>query len=97
MLNTLIVHSDIRPQNMLFLEDGRGKLIDFDLACQEDTPYPDNFNEDFDERHPEAKCNSPRKMCHDKYSFLMILTFENLIGKEYLNWERELKLLPIFL
>ena len=45
-----IVHSDIRLQNMLFLEDGRGKLIDFDLACKENTPYPDNFNEDFPSR-----------------------------------------------
>ena len=51
-----IVHSDVRLRNMLFLEDGRGKLIDFDLACQENTPYPDNYNECFVERHPEAKC-----------------------------------------
>jgi len=91
-----IVHSDVRLRNMLFLEDGRGKLIDFDLACQENTPYPDNYNECFVERHPEAKCDSPRKRYHDNYSFLMVLITEELIGKKFLNWGHELKLLPLF-
>ena len=91
-----IVHSDIRLRNMLFLKDGRGKLIDFDLACKEDISYPDNYNDDFVVRHPDAKWNNPRKICHDKFSFLMVLITEGLIDKYFLNWTGELQSLPLF-
>ena len=56
-----IVHSDVRLANMVFLQDGSGKLIDFDLADKVGTGYPVNYNYEFDERHPTAKSSQPRK------------------------------------
>ena len=68
-----IVHSEVRFQNMIFVEGCTGKLIGFDQAEEVDVPYPNNYNHDFDERHRDAKIGEPRKKIHDKYSFWKIL------------------------
>ena len=68
-----IVHSDVRPQNMLFLRNGDAKLIDFDLADEVDTTYPANYNDDFKYRHKDAKPDERRKIDHDRFSLLYIL------------------------
>ena len=50
-----IVHSDVRIQNMLFLENGDAKIIDFDLADDVDTDYPANYNSNLFGRHEDAR------------------------------------------
>lgn len=92
-----IVHSDVRFQNMIFTKDCKGILIDFDLSGEVDVPYPDNYNDNLEERHPEAKCKQPRKKCHDNYSFLVTLHNNRIstIPEDY-NWDGELKSLQVF-
>lgn len=68
-----IVHSDVRPDNMLFLQDGTAKIIDFDLAGEVDTTYPINYNSVLAYRHDDAQPGKPRKKIHDRYSFLCIV------------------------
>ena len=68
-----IVHSDVRPQNMLFLCNGDAKLIDFDLADEVDTIYPTDYNSNLDYRHEDAKRGERRQVDHDRYSLLYIL------------------------
>ena len=68
-----IVHSDVRLRNMLFLNNGDAKLIDFDLADKVDTTYPTNYNSNVEYRHEDAKPGERRKIDHDRYSLLCIL------------------------
>ena len=68
-----IVHSDVRPENMLFLCNGDAKLIDFDLADEVDTIYPTDYNSNLDYRHEDAKRGERRQVDHDRYSLLYIL------------------------
>ena len=77
-----IVHSDVRPQNMLFLENGDAKIIDFDLTNYVDTNYPTNYNGNFAYRHEGATAGKPRKFVHDRYSLFCILKMKVLLTRE---------------
>lgn len=64
-----MVHSDIRFSNIVFSSDGRSaSLIDFDLAADVDTWYPENYNHDIKERHHHALAGYPTKKEHDCHS-----------------------------
>ena len=67
------VHSDVRLVNMVFPDDGESKLIDFELAKSVGMPYPTGYSNALPERHAEAEGNMPRKVIHDKYSFIHIV------------------------
>ena len=67
-----IVHSDVRPENMVFSQRN-AVLIDFDLADGVGKPYPLGYNINFGYRHAEAKAGKAREIDHDRYSFLQIL------------------------
>ena len=67
------VHSDIRIENIVFLENASAKLIGFDLAGNVGTKYPIGYNKSLECRHPEAQEDYPRKKCHDRFSIISII------------------------
>ena len=83
-----IVHSDVRLQNMLFLENGDAKIIDFDLANDVGTDYPTNYNGNLYGRHEDARAGKPRKIVHDRYSLFCILEMKVMFTckqKQHIN------------
>ena len=94
------VHSDVRLPNIVFTDGGNAKLIDFDLTDLVNTPYPNGYNFDFEERHPEAKKDRFRKIVHDRYSLYFIITNEVSLDdqqKSYFarQWNRDTELLSV--
>ena len=68
------VHSDVRLVNFLFpMDDSEAKLIDFDWCDKVNTGYPNGYNTDYEERHPNAKFQCTRQIVHDQYSLLSII------------------------
>ena len=67
------VHSDIRIENIVFLENASAKLIDFDLADNVGTKYPIGYNNSLECQHPEAQPDFPRQKCHDRFSIISII------------------------
>ena len=69
------VHSDVRYVNIVVSGDGKNAtIIDFDLACKEDTNYPETFNrEDIQERHESARKNKPQRKIYDVFALDVIV------------------------
>ena len=70
------VHGDIRKENLLFSSDDNMKawMLDFDLAGEENTRYPEIYNAvGIEERHCGAKAKWKRKKVHDTYALSVIL------------------------
>ncbi len=67
------VHGDVRLANLVFGNDGKGYLIDFDLARLEGTRYPRGYESNFVVRHDRAFVGI--KMCksHDRHSLAIIV------------------------
>ena len=67
------VHSDIRKENVLFCDDGRAYIIDFDLMNKVDVEYSPTYNHDIPERHRDARPYRPRKKDHDRHALHVLL------------------------
>ena len=68
------VHGDIREVNIIFVQEGDSVLIDFDLARQENTKYPVDYNcATIYERHAQAGPSLKMKKEHDRYSLAVII------------------------
>ena len=68
------VHGDIRKENILFSYDGtKAWLLDFDLAGEEYSLYPQGYNSNISERHPSAMAGHNRLKIHDRYALSVII------------------------
>ncbi len=67
------VHGDVRLANLVFGNDGKGYLIDFDLAGLEGTRYPRLYERHFDVRHEHAIAGMEMCKSHDRYSLAIIV------------------------
>ncbi len=67
------VHGDIRLANLVFGNDGKGYLIDFDLAGLEGSLYPRLYERNFDVRHGQAIAGMEMCKSHDRYSLAIIV------------------------
>ena len=77
-----IVHSDVRLENMLFLENGDAKIIDFDLANDVGTHYPTNYNSNLFGHHEDARAGKPREIVHDRYSLFCVLEIKVVLTRK---------------
>lgn len=69
-----IVHCDVRKANLIFGRDGKGWIIDFDLARKEGEWYPLDYNhESIPERHENARKGLPACIEHDRFSLAVIM------------------------
>ena len=59
---------------IVFAVNGGAKLIDFDLVAEVGEDYPPGYNDNFEERHSEAKECEPRMIVHDRHSLICLLT-----------------------
>lgn len=81
--DSYIIHRDIKPQNIMILEDGRIKITDFGIAMALNTNELTQTNSVMGSVHylpPEQASGSGSTMKSDIYS-LGILMFELLTGK----------------
>ena len=81
--NSYIIHRDIKPQNVMFLEDGRVKITDFGIAMALNSNELTQTNSVMGSVHylpPEQANGSGSTMKSDIYS-LGILMYELITGK----------------
>ena len=57
----------------MFADNGDTKLIDFDLAAKVGKHYPPGYNDEFYERHLEAKSGNRQEIVHDRYSLIYMV------------------------
>ena len=75
------VHGDIRLNNMVFPEDGKSYLIDFDFVGKNDsTSYAASFNHGLCERHKEAVCGRRMMFTHDRSSLAYIINTSDVVS-----------------
>ena len=66
------VHGDLRPPNILTLEDGTVRILDFDWAGHAGVvKYPDDLNTSV-KWHEDVKCRGFIQMEHDNYQIEQI-------------------------
>lgn len=74
-----LVHCDIRETNLIFGNDGKGWIIDFDLVRKEGENYPPEYNhEHIAERHKDAKRMLSAHKAHDRHSLSEIMMRANM-------------------
>lgn len=93
-----IVHGDVRIENMIFGECN-SYLIDFDMAAEKDSRYPDVFNVlNIPERHSGAKRGWKMLPSHDIHSLKYIISHKFPVkfqpNKHMLTLREALKLHP---
>jgi len=65
-------------------------LIDFDLTDKIGMFYPERYNNNFPERHPEANESQVQKIVHDRFSFIYLIHNSFLkLGDEQNNYLRQ--------
>jgi serine/threonine protein kinase len=87
-----IVHGDIRIFNIIFTEDGKSQLIDFDFAgVANEQRYPHGFAFELDdvERHPMAKAGGVLCPEHDSFSLASIMKKFELSDKTLESFWKE--------
>ena len=78
-----IVHSDIKPSNLLVSADGRVHLVDFGIALHvvaQDAPSPEPVALTHDYAAPEARAHGVRTALTDQYA-LGVLAYRLLCGQ----------------
>lgn len=72
-----ICHGDIRAANIVFVQGGRSRLIDFDFSGKIGTKvYPEGYSADIPDatRHPNAKGRAVLEKVHDWFSLASVMS-----------------------